>query len=73
VLSGPSRKGFIAELAPRASGERPGPREREAGTLAAVTVAVLQGASAVRVHDVAATRQALLLADAVAACAGRGC
>jgi dihydropteroate synthase len=73
VLCGPSRKGFIAELAPRASGERPGPREREPGTLAAVTVAVLQGASAVRVHDVAATRQALLLADAVAACAGRGC
>lgn len=73
VLSGPSRKGFIAELAPRASGERPPPAEREPGTLAAVTVAVLQGASAVRVHDVAATRQALLLADAVAACAGRGC
>jgi dihydropteroate synthase len=73
VLSGPSRKGFIAELAPRATGERPGPTERVPGTLAAVTVAVLQGASAVRVHDVAATRQALLLADAVAACAGRGC
>jgi dihydropteroate synthase len=73
VLSGPSRKGFIAELAPRASGERPGPAERDPGTLAAITVAVLQGASAVRVHDVAATRQALLLADAVAASAGRGC
>jgi dihydropteroate synthase len=73
VLSGPSRKGFIAELAPRASGERPSATERQAGTLAAVTVAVLQGASAVRVHDVAATRQALLLADAVAACAGRPC
>jgi dihydropteroate synthase len=73
VLSGPSRKGFIAELAPRASGERPGPAEREPGTLAAVTIAVLQGASAVRVHDVAATRQAVLLADAVAASAGRAC
>ena len=37
VLCGPSRKGFIAELAPRASGARPPPAEREPGTLAAVT------------------------------------
>jgi dihydropteroate synthase len=71
VLYGPSRKGFIAELAPLASGERPGPGEREAGTLAAVTALVLQGVAAVRVHDVAAARQAVLIAEAVAAHAGR--
>jgi dihydropteroate synthase len=71
VLYGPSRKGFIAELAPLASGERPGPAAREAGTLAAVTALVLQGVAAVRVHDVAATRQAVLIAEAVAAHAGR--
>jgi dihydropteroate synthase len=73
VLCGPSRKGFIAEIAPRRSGERPPPTEREAGTLSAVTVAVLQGASAVRVHDVAAAHQAVLLADAVRRQMGRGC
>jgi dihydropteroate synthase len=65
VLCGPSRKGFIAEIAPRASGVRPTPAEREPGTLAAVTAAVLQGVHAVRVHDVAAARQAVLLAEAI--------
>ena len=65
VLCGPSRKGFIAEIAPRASGVRPPPAEREPGTLAAVTAAVLQGVHAVRVHDVAAARQAVLLAEAI--------
>jgi dihydropteroate synthase len=71
VLCAPSRKGFIAELAPRATGERPPPQEREPGTLAAVTAAVLQGAAAVRVHDVAAARQAVLVAEAVGEHVGR--
>jgi dihydropteroate synthase len=71
VLCGPSRKGFIAELAPLPSGERPGPEAREPGTLAAVTAAVLFGASAVRVHDVAATRQALLVAEGIRRHAGQ--
>jgi len=65
VLCGPSRKGFIAELAPAPTGERPPPRGREPGTLAAVTVAVMLGAKAVRVHDVAAGRQAARLAEAM--------
>jgi dihydropteroate synthase len=72
VLCGPSRKGFIAEIAPRASGQRPEPHEREPGTQAAITVAVLQGASAVRVHDVLASRQAVLLAHAMRAENGAG-
>jgi dihydropteroate synthase len=65
VLSGPSRKGFIAEVARLPGGERPAPSARDAGTAAAVTAAVLGGARAVRVHDVAAGRQAVLLAQAL--------
>lgn len=73
VLCGPSRKGFIAELAPRPSGDRPAPFEREPGTLAAVTAAVLHGALAVRVHDVAAARQAVLVAEAIRKHGNRAC
>jgi len=65
VLSGPSRKGFIAEVARLPNGDRPAPAARDAGTAAAVAVAVLGGAHAVRVHDVAAGRQAALLARAL--------
>lgn len=65
VLVGPSRKSFIAELAPDASGERPPPGRRLGGTAAAVTMAVLAGAHAVRVHDVADMRQAAQLARAL--------
>jgi dihydropteroate synthase len=65
VLCGPSRKGFIAELAPLPSGQHPAADAREPGTLAAVTAAVLLGASAVRVHDVASSLQAVLLAEAM--------
>lgn len=43
-----SRKDFIGALTER------GPREREAGTLAALSVGVDRGVSIVRVHDVAA-------------------
>jgi dihydropteroate synthase len=59
VLVGPSRKSFIAELSPEASGEVPPPGRRLGGTLAAVTMAALAGAQAVRVHDVAEARQAV--------------
>ena len=65
VLSGPSRKGFIAEVAKLPDGQRPVPEQREAGTAAAVTMAVLLGAHAVSVHDVAAGRQAVLVAQAL--------
>ncbi len=61
LLVGPSRKSFIGALtgAP--------PEERLAGTVAAVTAAVLSGAAFVRVHDVAASRQALRVALALRA------
>jgi dihydropteroate synthase len=59
VLAGVSRKTFIG----RAVGQAPG--DRLYGTLAAVTMAVMQGAAVVRVHDVAAARDAVAVADAI--------
>ena len=61
VLVGVSRKGFIGELVEgRASGER------LHGTAAAVALAVAGGARLVRVHDVAAMRDVVRVAEAVA-------
>jgi dihydropteroate synthase len=65
VLVGASRKGFIGQTAPDPGGAVPGPTERAGGTAAAVTAAVLAGAAAVRVHDVAPMRQAVLVARAI--------
>jgi dihydropteroate synthase len=61
ILVGPSRKSFIGALtgAP--------PEERLPGTLAAVAAAVLAGATFIRVHDVAASRQAVQVASALRA------
>ncbi len=54
VLVGASRKRFVGDL----SGV-PTPSERAAGSVGAALAAVAGGAWALRVHDVAATRQAL--------------
>jgi dihydropteroate synthase len=59
LLVGPSRKSFIGKLTGAEVGDR------LPGTLAAVTACVLAGVELVRVHDVAATRQAVLLAAAI--------
>lgn len=59
VLVGASRKSFIAELAPNVDGQAPEPDARLGGSAAAVTMAVLGGCHAVRVHDVAVMRQAV--------------
>lgn len=56
VLVGPSRKSFIGTIA---GGK---PLEREAGTAAAITAAILGGAHAIRVHDVASMKQAATIA-----------
>ncbi len=72
VLLGPSRKSFIAELAPRADGTPPPPLEREAGTAAIVALAAAGGVDAVRVHDVAAHRQAAVLGARSGALLGAG-
>ena len=59
LLVGVSRKSFIGELTGRP------PAERLEGSLAAAVAAVVKGADMVRVHDVAATRRALAVADAL--------
>jgi dihydropteroate synthase len=60
LLVGPSRKRFIGE----AAGGLP-PEQRLDGTIAACVIALGAGARLFRVHDVAAVRRALLLAEAV--------
>jgi dihydropteroate synthase len=64
LVVGVSRKSFIGHL----TGKPPG--ERVFGTAAAVTAAVFAGAAAVRVHDVAAMRDVVRVAEALAAPAG---
>jgi dihydropteroate synthase len=59
ILLGASRKGFIGRLA---GGVPAG--ERLPGSLAAALVAAAQGVQILRVHDVAATRQALTVWEA---------
>jgi dihydropteroate synthase len=63
VLVGASRKSFIAESAPLATGGAPSALQRVGGSAAALTMAVLLGAHGVRVHDVLEMRQAALLAS----------
>jgi dihydropteroate synthase len=65
VLVGPSRKSFIAEVAKDPGGAPPPALARLGGTAATVATAVLLGAHAVRVHDVAEMRQAALLGHAL--------
>ncbi len=59
VLAGLSRKSMIGKLTGRESGDR------LAGSIAAALFAVQRGAAIVRVHDVAATRDALAVWNAV--------
>ena len=61
VLVGVSRKGFVGALLGGAGIER-----RTYGTAAAVALAVARGARLLRVHDVAAMRDVLAVATAVA-------
>ncbi len=61
LMVGVSRKAFIGQL----TGKPPG--ERQFGTAAAVTAAVLGGAAAVRVHDVGGDACAVAVAQAVGA------
>jgi dihydropteroate synthase len=68
ILSGPSRKSFLAPPAPRGD---TAPADRLVETAAAVTASVLGGAHIVRVHDVAAMVQVVRVADAIRAADGR--
>ncbi|TAK91217.1 MAG: dihydropteroate synthase [Burkholderiaceae bacterium] len=60
VLAGLSRKSMIAQLTGRERAE-----QRLAGSLSATLTAVARGAKIVRVHDVAATRDALAVWQAI--------
>jgi dihydropteroate synthase len=59
IVVGASRKSFLGKL----TGKQP--RDREAATAAAHAIAIAHGANVVRVHDVAAQRDAILVADAI--------
>lgn len=59
VLAGLSRKSMLGSITGRAVGER------MAGSIAAAMVAVQRGAAIVRVHDVAATRDALTVLHSI--------
>lgn len=60
VLIGPSRKSFLGRIL-----DEPEPSARDIGTLAAITAAILRGASIVRVHGVPSAIQVCRVADAV--------
>jgi dihydropteroate synthase len=60
ILVGPSRKSFIGKVLGDSG------RDRTFGTAATVAVSVLNGASILRVHDVAAMRDVALVARALA-------
>lgn len=62
VLIGASRKTFIGAIDRTAAGP-PAPRQRLGGSIAAALAAAKAGAAILRVHDVAATRQALAVED----------
>ena len=62
LLVGVSRKSSIGHLTGRSD-----PADRLAGSLAAAAVAVYKGAAIVRTHDVAATRDAVRVAEAIRA------
>jgi dihydropteroate synthase len=66
LLAGVSRKSFLGHaLAPLHGGKSAPVEEREAASLAALTTAILHGASVVRVHRVREAREAAAIADAV--------
>jgi len=66
ICVGISRKSFIGRVLGLAD-----PADRLAGSLAAAAIAVLNGASAVRTHDVRETVQAVRLAEAIRDAGGK--
>jgi len=59
ILIGPSRKSFIGKVLNRDI------HQRLNGTMAAVTAGILRGAHIVRVHDVKAVKDTVMMADAI--------
>jgi len=68
LLAGLSRKSFLGRtLAPLNDGSDAPVEAREAASLAALTAAILRGASIVRVHEVRPAVEAARIADAILA------
>jgi dihydropteroate synthase len=66
LLAGLSRKSFLGHTLADLYGGNPAPADkREAASIAALTAAILNGASIVRVHEVRAAVEAARIADAV--------
>lgn len=65
ILVGASRKSFIGAVTGAGEGER------LSGSLAVAAVAIMNGASVIRAHDVRASKEAALAADAVRSSGGR--
>jgi dihydropteroate synthase len=65
LLAGVSRKAFLGRRLAQIYGHDVPADRRGNATLAAVTAAVLAGAHLVRVHDVKAAREAVVIADAI--------
>jgi dihydropteroate synthase len=65
ILVGTSRKSFIAEACSALGGPSSGVQDRLGGSIASAAIAVFLGASGIRAHDVAATKQAMTVAYAM--------
>jgi dihydropteroate synthase len=66
IMVGTSRKSFIGRILARdRGGELAPPQERVWGTAATLAVSIANGASIVRVHDVAEAVQVCRVADAI--------
>ena len=72
MLFGASRKFFLGKILGDSSGRGRDPAERDIATVAANMVAVLQGASILRVHNVPYTRDLLDVAEALRIDSGQG-
>lgn len=65
VLAGLSRKSFLGHAITLPDGVMPPPSERLAATIAAQTIALMRGASILRVHDVQAATQSAAIIHAM--------
>ena len=60
IMVGPSRKSFIGKI-----NKSNDPKDRLEGTIASISVAIMNGANIVRVHDVRECRKAVEIIDAI--------
>jgi dihydropteroate synthase len=65
LVAGPSRKSFLGKTLEKIHGETRRAAERDQATTSAITATVLAGAHIVRVHNVAAARDTIAIADAI--------